>query len=202
MSGAHLPRRVALRGGGEAVLRRFRAADAPALAAMLQRVARAGEGVVSDEDEVQSDEAALTRSMVRLVRGAGPGVRGLALVAEADGALIGEVSVRRHRPRRLHHIGHFGLSVDPAWQGRGVGRALMESALAWARRRGSGLLRLDLAVLADNARAVALYESLGFRREGVRERFVREGDGRLRDDLLMALWIGEAEGVRGDRRAG
>jgi putative acetyltransferase len=42
-------------------------------------------------------------------------------------------------------------------------------------------------VLAENTRAVALYESLGFAREGVRARFVRHPDGRYEDDLIMTL---------------
>jgi ribosomal protein S18 acetylase RimI-like enzyme len=64
-----------------------------------------------------------------------------------------------------------------------VGRALLEAALAEARRRGAR--KLSLRVLGDNERARALYERAGFEVEGVlRAEF--HLDGRDVDDVLMA----------------
>jgi ribosomal protein S18 acetylase RimI-like enzyme len=45
--------------------------------------------------------------------------------------------------------------------GEGVGRALCEEALAWARREGYRGMQFN-AVAESNGRAIALYESLGF----------------------------------------
>jgi len=56
------------------------------------------------------------------------------------------------------------LGVDPAWQGRGVGRALLLQGIHHLRRRGFRHIRLT--VDAENARALALYRSVGFRRAG------------------------------------
>jgi ribosomal protein S18 acetylase RimI-like enzyme len=53
------------------------------------------------------------------------------------------------------------LMVDPSAQGQGLGRRLARAVLAHARR--SGAARVTLLVAASNARAVDLYESLGFR---------------------------------------
>ncbi|MET7638787.1 GNAT family N-acetyltransferase [Streptomyces sp. NPDC005438] len=58
-----------------------------------------------------------------------------------------------------------GLEVDRAARGRGVGRALVRSAIEGARL--SGARRLTLRVLGHNRPARTLYESLGFRVEGV-----------------------------------
>jgi GNAT superfamily N-acetyltransferase len=52
------------------------------------------------------------------------------------------------------------MYVTPAWRGRGVGRALLESLLAAARKRGYATLRLG--TLDDMLAAQALYQSLGF----------------------------------------
>ena len=51
--------------------------------------------------------------------------------------------------------------VDPRAAGRGVGRALGEDALAWARSRGFRAMQFN-AVVETNTRAVTLWRSLGF----------------------------------------
>lgn len=62
------------------------------------------------------------------------------------------------------------LMVSEAAEGRGVGRALMQTAEGWARERG--LRRLSLEVFAGNARARAFYQKLGFEEDSLR--LVRE----------------------------
>ncbi len=106
------------------------------------------------------------------------------LVAEADGALVGELSLRAISPRRaVCHVATLGMSVKHDWRRKGVGRALMTEALAWAPT--AGIRRVELYVYARNAAAIALYEQLGFVVEGRRRNFIREGDAYL-DDLVMA----------------
>lgn len=92
----------------------------------------------------------------------------------------------------IRHVAHIGLSVHPEFQRLGLGRALMDALLDWATL-GPGaqppdppISRIDLFVLADNTRAIALYESLGFTVEGRRRRMIRRPDGGFVDDLLMA----------------
>ncbi len=53
-----------------------------------------------------------------------------------------------------------GLFVDPAWQSQGVGTALLDHQVRAARAMGKTKLVLD--VVAENPRAVALYERCGF----------------------------------------
>ena len=83
------------------------------------------------------------------------------LVGCADGTLIGSVMAG--------HDGHRGwvyyLAVDPARQGRGAGRELMEEAGLWLASRGAP--KLELMVRDGNDRAAKFYESLGFERQQV-----------------------------------
>ena len=108
------------------------------------------------------------------------------LVAELDGEVAGYVRLGPATPLAAsdHVLMIRGIAVDPAFQRRGVGRALMDAAAAEARARGAR--RLTLRVLAHNEGAVRLYEQCGFEVEGVmRGEFFL--DGNYVDDMLMAL---------------
>jgi GNAT superfamily N-acetyltransferase len=83
--------------------------------------------------------------------------RGGLWLARADGAGIGCVALR---PLLATTAEVKRMYVQPAWRGRGVGRALLETLLAGARARGYETLRLG--TLDDMLAAQALYRSLGF----------------------------------------
>jgi RimJ/RimL family protein N-acetyltransferase len=60
----------------------------------------------------------------------------------------------------------------------------MRAALDWAQ--DSGLDKVALGVFPDNERAIAVYEQVGFEREGLRRRQYRGEGGVFRDEVLMA----------------
>lgn len=80
------------------------------------------------------------------------------------------------------------MGIIPAYRGNRLGQGLMEAALNAAT--DAGLIRIELFVHADNARAIALYERVGFRREGVERRGTLI-DGRFIDSIRMALMLDE-----------
>lgn len=99
--------------------------------------------------------------------------------------LVGLAYWRRYdRPTHRPHADVEKVAVSDAAQGRGLGRRLMTALIAAARDSGVEVLTLDLR--ADNARAAALYESLGFQRYGLLPRFVAVGERRY-DKLCYAL---------------
>jgi RimJ/RimL family protein N-acetyltransferase len=107
----------------------------------------------------------------------------LALVAEADGDVVGNVLVSTDRNRATEHVGTLAICIADRWRDVGIGSALMSAAQDWVRERG--LRKLALGVFPDNERAIAVYEKRGFVREGVRRMQYRSGD-RFRDEVLMA----------------
>jgi len=116
--------------------------------------------------------------------------RATMFVALDDKSIVGELSVKGISPRRaVAHVATLGMSVVASHRRRGVGELLMREAIAWADAHG--FLRLELYVYARNAPAIALYEKLGFTREGRRAAFIRDGDAFL-DDLVMARLSGAA----------
>ncbi|MFK7999747.1 MAG: GNAT family N-acetyltransferase [Polyangiales bacterium] len=104
------------------------------------------------------------------------------------GALAGYAEWSRMRPLKIRHNVVLAMSVLPKFQGEGLGTQLLRQLVDDARRAEPAITRIELGVIADNARARALYESAGFQLEGVRRAFVHDERGQ-RDDCLMSLLL-------------
>ena len=106
------------------------------------------------------------------------------VVACVGGEVVGQLTLSVYTNPRTRHAGHFGIAVRDDWQGKGVGKALMEACLDLADNR-LGLSRLDLRVYVDNTPAIALYKKFGFEIEGTHKRFAFR-DGAYVDAYVMA----------------
>lgn len=107
-------------------------------------------------------------------------------VVEDDGLIVGRLSLARDPHPASSHVADLGLMVAGSHRRQGIGRALLEQAVAWAR--ASGVRKLELHVFPWNIPAIALYERFGFEREGYRKaHYLR--DGEPVDAILMAYYI-------------
>ena len=107
-------------------------------------------------------------------------------VYEVDGAVMGFYKVQRHVGRTAH-VAYLGtLAVAPEAQGRGIAVAMMQDAISRLWR--AGIIRIELTVEADNPRAIAFYERLGFVHEGTqRAAYKRVSDSGYVDELMYGL---------------
>ena len=98
--------------------------------------------------------------------------------------VVGWADIRREERPAHHHRGVLGMGVHREYRGRGIGRTLLQAALAKAKE--IGLVRVDLTVYAGNTAALALYRNCGFVEEGrmVKGRYL---DGRFDDVVHMGL---------------
>ncbi|MDC7741757.1 GNAT family N-acetyltransferase [Rhizobium binxianense] len=113
-------------------------------------------------------------------------------VAAAGDEVVGWCDISRHFFPSHAHRGKLGMGIIPAYRGKGLGRILIETTLKAAQN--AGFMRVELDVYEDNARAIALYEKVGFTREGIVRRAARI-DGRFIDAVSMAILFDE-NGVR------
>lgn len=163
-------------------LRPARPTDARALAALFANVRREGRWLVTPPSAVsQPSEAFFISEMIR-------DPTSLALVAEGDGDVVGNVLISVERSVVSDHVGTLSICVADGWREVGIGSALVEAAKDWAV--GRGLAKVALGVFPDNRRAIAVYEHAGFVQEGLRRRQYRVPGGEYRDELLMA-WFPE-----------
>lgn len=159
-------------------LRPARPTDARALASLFAAVRREGRWLVTPATAVsEPSEAFYIGEMIR-------DPQSLALVAEADGEVVGNVLVSVERSIVSDHVGVLSICVADGWRDVGIGSALVAAALGWSQRQG--LAKVALGVFPDNDRAIAVYEHAGFVREGLRRRQYRIPGGAYRDELLMA----------------
>ncbi len=87
------------------------------------------------------------------------------LIALVDGKVAGIAGIECVcRKEKTRHRASFGISVLREYWGLGIGRALTDSCIEFARN--AGYTQLELEVVSDNTSALALYESAGFVRYG------------------------------------
>jgi RimJ/RimL family protein N-acetyltransferase len=167
-------------------LRPARPTDARGLARLFADVRSEGRWLLTPSGSVSEPSEAFF--IGEMIRGGG----GLALVADGDGDVVGNVLVSLERTVVSNHVGTLSIVIDRAWRDVGIGSEMVRAAQAWCRE--TGLAKLVLSVFPDNERAVAVYEHAGFEREGLRRRQYRV-DGDFRDELLMA-WFPDAGEAR------
>lgn len=108
------------------------------------------------------------------------------LLAVVDGKIVGSAGYESTGLKaKLRHRAEFGISIESAYWGLGIGRALTLSCIDLARQ--AGFLQLELEVVAENERAIALYKSAGFVEYGRNPRGFRTREGRYQELVLMRL---------------
>jgi len=86
---------------------------------------------------------------------------GRTLVADSNGQILGTANMYANRPGPGKHIASGSFMVGRAARGQGVGRGLVEAALAWAVDSGFAGVQFN-AVVEGNLAAEKLYADLGF----------------------------------------
>jgi len=163
-------------------IREIQESDAAAFLALCRRLdeetkfmlLEPGERTTTEEEQHQRITAILSQENQTL------------LLAENNEKPVGFVAGLGGPCRRNRHCAHVVMGVLQAFCGQGIGQRLLVELEAWAR--GHDMRRLELTVMAHNARALKLYEKVGFVREGIK-RHALVVDGRPVDELCMAKLI-------------
>ena len=105
-------------------------------------------------------------------------------VAKAGDKVVGWCDVSPKEEEIYSHSAVLGMGVLPEFRKRGVGTALIEATLMKAFEQN--IIRVELAVFADNPSAIQLYKKFGFCNEGELQDDVMI-DGQFKNSLMMAL---------------
>lgn len=107
------------------------------------------------------------------------------VIAEDDGVIVGTAALVQDPLGWSAHVGEVRLLVSSERRGGGVGRDLLEATLQIANERG--LAKLTAAMTPDQAGAIALFESLGFRGEALMRDQVRDRTGIAHDLAILSF---------------
>jgi putative acetyltransferase len=157
--------------------------DAPALVALGRAVgSEPGRWLITASDwRSVGDERRYLKAVRRHPHAA-------VFVAEADGGeIVARLSLSRDQHPSSAHVADLGLMVAAGWRRRGIGRALLDTAVEWAR--SAGVRKIELHVFPHNEAAIRLYEEYGFEREGYRSEHYRRSSGEFVDAILMAYRV-------------
>jgi L-amino acid N-acyltransferase YncA len=126
--------------------------DWPGIWSFLRPIVRAGQTYTWDPDVAEAD--ARTQWLV-------PGPWRVFVAVGSDGAVVGTAKVGPNQGGPGAHVANASFMVDPDHAGEGIGRALGEHLLQFARAEGYYAMQFN-AVVETNTNAVALWRSLGF----------------------------------------
>lgn len=108
------------------------------------------------------------------------------LLAVVDGLVVGSAGIGSIGTKdKVKHRAAFGISVDQAYWGLGIGRALTEACIECAK--AAGYLQLELEAVAENQHALKLYESVGFTEYGRNPKGFRSRFSGWQEIVLMRL---------------
>ena len=108
---------------------------------------------------------------------ADPSGLGVVFGAFENQELVGTVALEfSAKPKTKHKTLVIGMYVSPETRGTGVGRALLEAAVVYARAK-EGTLQLTLTVTEGNTQAISLYTAAGFQSFGIEPMAIRTPEG-------------------------
>lgn len=137
---------------GGVIIRTATPADWPAIYAFWSRIVEAGQTYAYPRGLSAAEAEPLWMERA-------PGTTVVAV--EDTGTVLGSAKAGPNRPGRGSHVATASFMVDPAHQVRGVGRALGEHVLVWARAAGYRAMQFN-AVVETNVTALRLWRALGF----------------------------------------
>jgi L-phenylalanine/L-methionine N-acetyltransferase len=106
-------------------------------------------------------------------------------IFNADGTDAGMFKFIKQEHRDSHKAYLGGFAIHPSFSGKGYGLQMMNEIIELGK--SMGILRIDLSAAVYNDKAIALYEKVGFTKEGVMKKFTHlKSQGRFIDEVLMS----------------
>ena len=119
----------------------------------------------------QRDAALTEQEELEFVQRVAANDRAVIYLALVLDRVVGMLDFHAHPKPQMAHGGEFGVSVAKEYRGRGIARRLIDHLLVWAEARD--IKRVELRVFSNNAKAIRIYEHLGFVKEGCQKGAVR-----------------------------
>ena len=152
---------ITLKNGKKCIVRNGERADAKAAVDNFDLTHRQTDYLLSYPEENSYD----VEKEGAFLQGLTDGDNGVELLAIVDGKVVGMAGFDAVGNKyKIKHRAEFGISVDKAYWGLGIGSAMTDICIKMAKEAGYAQLELD--VVADNDKAISLYKKYGFTEYG------------------------------------
>ena len=109
------------------------------------------------------------------------------LIARSDERVVGHLQLFRIPYERRKGVAEVFIYLHQDFQNLGLGTLMMKRAIEVAKEKG--FHRIGLTVVADNKRAIKVYEKVGFKKEGIARETFYGDDHRYHDEVEMGLLL-------------
>jgi len=148
---------INLKNGKEALLRNGEFADGEAVFVNFNETHAETDYLLSYPDENSFD----AQQEAEFLKEKTESPNEIEIVAVVDGMVAGTAGIEAVGAKyKLKHRAELGIAILKEYWGLGIGKALMEACIECAK--DAGYTQLELNVVAENERAVALYRKMGF----------------------------------------
>lgn len=148
---------INLKNGKEALLRNGEFADGEAVFVNFNETHAETDYLLSYPDENSFD----AQQEAEFLKEKTESPNEIEIVAVVDGVVAGTAGIEAVGSKyKLKHRAELGIAILKEYWGLGLGKALMEACIECAKE--AGYTQLELNVVAENERAVALYKNMGF----------------------------------------
>ena len=173
---------ITLKDGRTCILRNGTAADGKAVLDIFNLTHEQTDWLLSYSDENSFD----TKQEAEFLQTRPDSPDEIEILAEIDGRVVGTAGISRVGTKdKVKHRAEMGISVDKDFWGLGIGRALTKACIECAKE--AGYVQLELDVVAQNERAITLYESEGFVEYGRNPKGFRSRLSGWQELVLMRL---------------
>ncbi len=174
------PYTLTLKDGRSALIRSAAPKDAAAVSRHMEAVRRETPYLIETAGEVSASTARRALLLRQRERDGGA----ITLCALVKGELCAMSTLSPYgRLFRTAHRATMSITVEEGFWGLGLGKALTEELVRFAR--AAGYSSIELSVDNENTRAIGLYEHFGFVPCGLIPAALRQADGSFHDELLM-----------------
>lgn len=175
------PKKIALKDGTEVTMRLMVREDEDKLLAFFR--------AVPEEDRIYLADDVTNRAVIRRWCEELDYDKVLPILAEKDGVVIGDSTLRHTRMGWMRHVGHLRCVVALDWRRRGLATMMVSELIEHAIMRG--LDKLVFRAMDTQLSAINSMKALGFVKEAVLTEHVVDLRGRAHDLVIMTNYVSE-----------
>lgn len=175
---------IKLANGKTCILRNAEAEDAKEVLLHIKKTASETEYMTSYPDEIMITKEEEQNYLTYIENND----RAILLVSEIENKIVSLASIMPvEEKEKCRHRGGLGISIQKEYWGMGIGTAAMRVLLEMAER--AAYEQVELEVVSENKRAIALYQKFGFESYGIQKHAFKCRDGKYLDFELMVRGV-------------